>query len=224
MSGKRKERGDNRRLFCAMHLASALGQFYKIFQKLQADALAFFRVKLRGENIIAPDGGRKRRAVIRAGGDDGLVHRLRVKTMDEVHVTAARDSSIQRAFWIGNFNLIPTDLRDFQAGFFCETHNAPLKNPQPGGAGIEFLTFLKQSLVADANAQERTAGLDKFTRRFQQFLFAQRIDAVIESPDAGQHKATGIADLFGMLHQADLRADFEQRFVDAAQIAGAIIE
>lgn len=31
-------------------------QFHKTLQQLQADFLAFLRVKLRGENIIAPDG------------------------------------------------------------------------------------------------------------------------------------------------------------------------
>lgn len=31
-------------------------QFHEIFQQLQADLLAFLRVKLRGINIVAPDG------------------------------------------------------------------------------------------------------------------------------------------------------------------------
>jgi hypothetical protein len=30
-------------------------QFHKILQQLQADALAFLRVKLRGEDVVAPD-------------------------------------------------------------------------------------------------------------------------------------------------------------------------
>lgn len=47
-----------------------LRQFHKILQQLQADLLAFLRVKLRGEDVVAPDGGCKGIAVFRPRGDN----------------------------------------------------------------------------------------------------------------------------------------------------------
>ena len=99
-----------------------------------------------------------------------------------------------------------------------------MKNAEAGGAGIEFLAPLKQRLIADADAEKRFAGLDEIARGFEQFLFAQRVDAIVERADAGQHHAARIADFVGLLHDAHVRADLEQRFVDAAQVAGAVIE
>ena len=58
--------------FASRAAMSTFRQFHKILQQLQADLLAFLRVKLRGENIVAPDGRRKGAAVIRARRDDGL--------------------------------------------------------------------------------------------------------------------------------------------------------
>jgi hypothetical protein len=121
-------------------------------------------------------------------------------------------------------NLVPADLRNFQSGLFREADDAALKNSESGGAGIEFLAPFKQRLIADADAEERFAGLDEIARGFEQFLFAQRVDAIVERADAGQHHRAGVADFVGRLHDAHVRADLEQRFVDAAQIAGAVVE
>ena len=64
----------------------------------------------------------------------------------------------------------------------------------------------------------------KRARRFEQFLFAQGVDAIVERADAGQHHRPRIADLLRRLHDAHVRADLEQRLMDAAQVAGAVVE
>ena len=191
---------------------------------MQADLLTFLRVKLRGVNIVAPDGRCKGVAIIRARRNDGFVCRLRIKAVDEINVAAAGDAAIERAIRLHDVELVPADLRNFKSGFFREADDVALKNAESGGAGIEFFAPLKQRLIADADAEKRFAGLDEFARGFKQFLFAQRVDAVVKRADAGKHEAARIADLTGMLHEADVRADFEQGFMDAAQIAGTVIK
>ena len=123
-----------------------------------------------------------------------------------------------------DFKLVPPDLRNFQAVLFGKADDFALENSQAGGAGIEFLAFFKQRLIADADAEKRFAGLDEIFRGVEQFLFAQRVDAIVERADAGQHQAARVADFIGPLHEPHVRADLEQRFVDAAQIAGTVIK
>jgi len=206
------------------HIILTFRQLHEIFQQSQADLLAFLRVKLRGVNIVAPDGRCKGVAIIRARRNDGFVHRLRKKAVHKINVAAARDAAIERTIRLHNVELVPADLRDFQSGCFIEADDTSLKNAESGGAGIEFLAPFKQRLITDADAEKRFAGLDEFACGFEQFLFAQRVDAIVERADAGQNHRAGIADFVWPLHDAHVRADFEQRFVDAAQIAGAVVE
>src|SRR5277367_4747597 len=181
---------------------SSFHQFHKVFQQLQADLLAFLWVKLRGINILAPDGRRKGVAVIRARGDEGFIHRLRKKAVNEINVAAAGDAAIERTIRPHDVELVPADLRDFQSGLFREADDAALKNSKSGGAGIEFLAPFKQRLIADADAEERFAGLDEAARGFEQFLFAQRVDTIVERADAGQNHRAGIADFARRLRDA----------------------
>ena len=188
----------------------------KVFQQLQADLLAFFRVELRGENIVAPDGRREVHAVIRARGDDAFIHGLRIKTVDEINVAAAGDAAIERAIRLHDVKLVPADLRNFQSGRFGKASDFAAKNFHAGRAGIEFLAAFKQRLVADADAEKGFAGADEIFRRAEQFLLAERVDAVVERTDAGQHHRVGIADFARRFHEAHVRTDLEQRFMDAA--------
>ena len=183
---------------------------------MQADLLAFLRVKLRGVDIFAPDGRRKGVAVIRARRDDGFVRRLRKKAVDEINVAAAGDAAIERAISLHDVELVPADLRNFQPGLFREADDAALKNSESGGAGTEFLAPFKQRLIADADAEKRFAGLNEIARGFEQMLFAQRVDAIVERTDAWQNHRAGVADFARRLRDTHVRADLEQRFVDAA--------
>src|ERR1035441_10353886 len=163
------------------------GKFHEVFQQLQADLLALLRVKLRRENVVAPDGRRKGVAVFRARGDNRLGRRLGIKAVDEIHVAAAGDAAIERAIGLHDFNLVPPDLRNLQSVLFGKADDAALEDAQPGGAGIKLVAPFKQRLIADADAEERFAGLDEVARGLEQFLFAQGIDAIVERADAGQH-------------------------------------
>ena len=205
-------------------LGPGSGQIHKVLQQLQSDLLAFFRMELGGVDVVAPDGGGEIVAVLGPGGDDGVIHGLRVEAVDVIDVAAGSDAAVQGAIGAGDLEAVPADLRDLEPGAFGEADDAALEYAEAGGAGIEFLTILKQRLVADADAEEGFAGTDEIARGFKQFLFAEGIDAIVEGADAGEHKAGGIADLAGMLHEADGSADLEQRFVDAAQVSGAVIK
>ncbi len=199
-------------------------QPHKISQQLQADFLAFFGVKLGGEDVVAPDGGGEGVAIFGAGGDDAGIGGLRVEAVDKIDVAAAGDAAVEGAVGAGDIDLVPADLRDFQTVFNREADHAAGENAQAGGAGVEFFAAVKQRLVTDADTEKWFAGVDEVAGGFQQFLFAEGVDAVIEGADAGQDQAAGVADLFRFLHQADVGTHLEQRFVDAAQVAGTVIK
>ena len=157
-------------------------------------ARAFFWMKLCGKDIVAPDRRGKIISVIRARGDDGLIRWLWIEAVHEIDIAAVFNSAIERAIGFHNFQLVPADLRDFQR------------------------------LIADADAEKRFAGRDEIFRGLEQFLFAERVDAIVKRADAGQHEAARITDFFGVLHEPHVRANLEQRLMDTAQIAGAVIE
>ena len=181
-------------------------------------------MKLCGKDIVAPDRRGKIISVIRARGDDGLIRWLWIEAVHEIDIAAVFNSAIERAIGFHNFQLVPADLRDFQSGFLREADNAAGKNAKAGGTGIKFLAAFKQRLVADADAEKRFAGRDEIFRGLEQFLFAERVDAIVKRADAGQHEAARITDFFGVLHEPHVRANLEQRLMDTAQIAGAVIE
>ena len=60
----------------------------EIIEQVQADFLAFLRVKLRGENVVAPDGRGEVFAVIRARGDNPGIGGLGKETVDKINVAA----------------------------------------------------------------------------------------------------------------------------------------
>ena len=203
---------------------NSLRQIDEVFEQLQANFLAFFRVELGGEHVVLPDGGGKIVAIFRASGHDGGIDGLRKKAVDEIDVTAAGNPAVKRAFRAGHFDLVPADLGYLVAGTFGEADNLALKHFQAGGAGIELFTAFEQGLITDADTEERFAGLDKFLGGTEQVLFAQGMDAIIERADPRQHEAAGIADLAGMLDQAHVGTHFQQRFMDAAQVSRTVIK
>src|SRR5260221_9269245 len=203
--------------------ASGRSEINEVLKKLQADLLAFFGVKLRRINVVAPDGGGEGLSVNRACGDDGGIERLRKKAVDEIDVAAAGNIAEQRAIRLGQLDLVPADLRDLQTGLFGEAHDPARENPQAGGATVEFVALLEQGLVADTNAEKRAAGADEFARGFEHFLFLKGVDAVVECADTGQHHGLRIGQFTGLAHDTNFSADLQQRLLDAAQVAGAVI-
>ena len=99
-----------------------------------------------------------------------------------------------------------------------------MKNSESGGAGIEFLAPFKQRLIADADAEKRFAGLDEIARGFEQFLFAQGVDAIVERADAGQHHRAGIADLIRRCTMRTSAPTLSSDLWTLRKVAGAIIK
>src|SRR5688500_11161664 len=66
--------------------SASLCQFDEVLQQLQSDLLAFLRMKLCGKNVVPPDRRGKVSAVIRRGGDNTWIRRLRIETVDEINV------------------------------------------------------------------------------------------------------------------------------------------
>ncbi len=72
--------------------------------------------------------------------------------------------------------------------------------------------------------RKRFAGLDEIARGLKQFLFAERVHAIVKRADAGQNHRSRITNLIWPLRDAHICADFDQRLMDAGQITGTVIE
>jgi hypothetical protein len=57
----------------------------EVRQNLKADFLAFFRVELGGQDVVAPDAADERAAVVGCGGDDGWIVWDDVVAVDEIY-------------------------------------------------------------------------------------------------------------------------------------------
>ncbi len=120
--------------------------------------------------------------------------------------------------------MVPADLRDLQSGLFRKANDLALENAQPGGATVEFLALFEQSLVTDADAQERSAGMDEVAARFEQFLFAQRVQAVIKRADARQHSGARLLQAGRFGHQPHIRVQETECLMNAAEVSGTVIQ
>src|SRR6266536_5767063 len=137
--------------------ASSRGRLDKILEQLQADLLAFLRVKLRGKHVIPPNRRGETFAVCRARRHDRCVNRLREEAVHEINVAAAGNAAQDRAIASRYLDLVPANVRDLQPRLRGKTHNLSLENPQARRAAIEFLALLEQRLVADADPEKPPA-------------------------------------------------------------------
>ena len=92
---------------------SRSGQIHEIGQELQAGRLAFFRVKLGGEYVVAMDRAGEFAPVVRTSDNNGFVRRLGMIAVDEIEIGAVLNTGEQRTSGLHQFDLIPTDLGDF---------------------------------------------------------------------------------------------------------------
>lgn len=200
-----------------------LGELDEILQQLQADVLAFFGMKLGRENVFAPDGGGEGFAVSGAGSHNGGLSRLGKKAVNEIDVAPRRNSAKERAIGTNHIELVPTDLRDLEAALARESNHFAGKDPQAGSATVELFALLEQGLVPHTDAQKRSPRADEVARRFEQSLVLQGVHAIIERAHTGKHGRARAGHVTRLAGDAHLRAHFEQRFVDATQIAGPVI-
>ena len=66
--------------------------------------------------------------------------------------------------------------------------------------------------------------LDELRARPQQPCLSHGVDAIVEGAHAGQNHGAGLGHFFRAAGDAHVGADLEQGFVDAAQVAGAVIK
>src|SRR6516162_8014521 len=112
----------------ATALLSSFRDTDKIAQELQPDFLALLRMKLGGEDIVAPNSRSKRLAVSRPRRNNGLVHRFWKEAVDKIDIAVVGDAFKQRTVSPDNFQLVPANLRDFQTVSDGESHDTSLKD------------------------------------------------------------------------------------------------
>lgn len=191
----------------------------EVTEQGEADVLTFLGVELGGEDVVAPDGGGEATAVVGPTGDDRGILGAGVEAVDEVDVATFGDASKERAPGLGKFQTVPADLRDFESGLWREPDDGAGEDAEALGAGVEFLASIEQGLVADADTEERTAAADEIAGGLEQFLASEGVDAVVEGTDAGEDNGLGVGEFVAVEDDADLGADGEQGFVDAAEVA-----
>src|SRR6266496_619187 len=157
-------------------------------------------------------------------GDDGFICGLRKKAVHEIDVAAAGNAAIQRTLRLCHVELVPPDLRNLETVPVREAHDFTGKDAQTGRATVELFAPLEQSLIADADPEKRPAALDERARSFEQLLFPQSVDAIVEGAHAGQHHAARVFHGLGVLDNANVPTHLEQRLVDAAQVAGTVVK
>lgn len=203
------------------------GDLDEVPEQLEAVALTFLRMELGGVHVVAPDGRSKGLAVAGPGRDHRFIGGLRIEAVDEVKVGPLGDAAEQGTFRFLDFHLVPSDLRDLEAGFLgggLEANDGSLEDPESQGAGIEFLAPIEQRLVPDADAKERPAVVDPASDGFKQFTASQGVHAVVERADTGEDHARGLVQARGRVDTPDIGADRPECFLDAADVAGAVIE
>src|SRR6185503_13133927 len=129
--------------------------------------------------------------------------------VNEIDIITVLDALEQGTIGLRNLQLIPSDLRNFQTVLVCEAYDAAGKDSESGGATVELLTLLKQCLITDADPQKRLSRLNERARRFEQFLFSQRIDAIIKSSHTRQNNPTRVLHFFRLSGDFYVRADLE---------------
>ena len=122
-----------------------------------------------------------------------------------------------------NVQLVPSNLRNFDAGLVRKTDHLAAKNPQARRATIELFAPFEEGLIADTNAEKRPARLDEVLDGAQQLLSLHGIDAIVKRANAGENDRACVRHFVGPCDHAHIRPDFEQRLLDAAQIPRTIV-
>ena len=84
-------------------------------------------MELGGVDIVLPDGGRECLAVGGFGRNDARIARFGIEAVDEKDVGILFYTTEDWAIGAFDFQLIPTDLRNFEPVTFLEANDAPSK-------------------------------------------------------------------------------------------------
>jgi hypothetical protein len=203
---------------------TVLREFHEVLQQLQSDLLAFLRMKLGGEHVVLPHGGREIPSVVRAGRDDAGVLRLGKEAVDEIDVASVLDAAEQGTLRLRELNLVPADLRNLESLDLGEANHLASKHSNPGRAAVELLAFLEERLVSNADSKERAARRNEIANSGQQFLSLHGGDAVIERADAGENDAACVLHPVRACCDVNVRSHFAESLFHAAQVAGPVIK
>src|SRR5256885_13129413 len=118
-------------------------------KQLQAHFLIFVRMKLSRIEVVLADCRGEVFSVSSAGGNDCGMDWLGKVAMDEIDIAAARNALEEGTVTLNYLDLIPSDLRNLQAGVVRKPNHSPAEDSQTGGTTIELFALLEQSLVAD---------------------------------------------------------------------------
>ncbi len=182
--------------------------------------MALFGVKLDAGDAAASGGGGEGLAVGAAGDGALRVGGLGVVAVDEIDVAVCGEPGPERVR--GKVERVPADLRDFEAGS-GEAFYFSAEEAEAADAGGLF-TFLKEHLVADADAEEwATAGEPRF-HRLPKAALAEAADAVAKGADAGEDDLFGAFDFGEVCGETHVSAVILQGVEDAANVAGAVVD
>src|SRR5580704_2358776 len=109
---------------------SSGGKLDEVLEQSEADVLALFRMKLRGENVFFPDCRCESLAVTSPRRNDGCIHRFGKKAMDEIDVAAAGNPAKEGALRMDDLELVPADLRNLEAVLLVETDDFAREMPK----------------------------------------------------------------------------------------------
>src|SRR6202051_205124 len=133
----------------------------KVRDQRQTKLLAFLRMELRAENIVARHDRGDRAAVLGIGHKIGALRRIELIRVHEIGVPAlwAECQAVEHRVRSRHIERVPAHMRDFQVRI--ARHNAIdfAGDPAQALGDLVFTAAFGQELHADANAEERPASL-----------------------------------------------------------------
>src|SRR5262249_32025713 len=145
------------------------------------------RVELRGEEAPALDGGGEGHTVLTPGGLETLCSRLRVIGVDEVEMGAVGDP-FEEPQPSTVLDAIPAHERDL-ASVWKSPHR-PGHHVEPT-ALAELLAAREEQLIAQADAEERPAAVERAPKRRREPQSVESVHRVVKRAVAGKHHGVG---------------------------------
>lgn len=182
-------------------------------------------MELRGENVVLSDGGDEGRAVVGGGGDHGRVGGNQVIRVDEVDVGIGGKVFEERRVG-GWMEGVPAHVRDLEVVRGAVDGEADDFADDEAQALVEAVFFAEvgEELEAQADAEERFAGLGEVFDGAGEVSGVEDFHGVLKGSDAGNDELIGRLDLLGS--GDDLRGITHtfKGLLNAAEIGHAVVD
>src|SRR5262249_31214833 len=191
----------------------------KICNQRQAELLALLGVELRADDVVAPDDGRDRPAVIGFGDQIPALRRIERKGVHEIGVPPLRPERQALDQWVPTQHIerIPAHVRNLQIRIARRDPIDFAGDPAEAFDHFIFAPALGKKLHADTNAEKRPAlaahGL------FERFDHAG--NRVEPAPTVGEGANAGQYDAIGARHDLGI-ARYGDRLIQPALMGGAL--